>query len=226
MGGTYSEENVISVNVAECDKNTASHAMWHYANWQLYGKLEDKMAWLGLAGYLGKEELIHERLIMGGKTTGKKNAESGHMSALGKKNGIIAMSPGGWLYENRIEYGRLGGKKVWELGIGLASLNHSEKAKKLYADGKGLAAMSKEERIEASKKAGRIGGRVNALNKTGICGISKQKRSERTKITNSQKWKCNCCDFVSNAKGVNRHLCEKHDLDKSNKHKFFGNVVQ
>ena len=34
--------------------------MWHYANWRLWGKTEDLCAWKGLAGQIGKEEIIAE----------------------------------------------------------------------------------------------------------------------------------------------------------------------
>jgi hypothetical protein len=59
-GGEYVEGNVIEVEVVECNQQTASHAMWHYAEWKLHGKKEDFYAWKGLAGYLGKEEIIEE----------------------------------------------------------------------------------------------------------------------------------------------------------------------
>ena len=61
VGGGYVEGNVISVEVTNCDKHTANHAMWHYANWVLWGREEDHMAWRGLAGYYNKEEIIEQR---------------------------------------------------------------------------------------------------------------------------------------------------------------------
>jgi hypothetical protein len=60
MGGEYTKENTVEVDVVACNQTTANHAMWHYANWSLWGRIEDKMAWLGLAGYAGKEEVIKE----------------------------------------------------------------------------------------------------------------------------------------------------------------------
>jgi hypothetical protein len=70
MGGEYIEGNVIEVEVTQCDRQTANHIMWHFANWQLWGKEEDKLAWKGLAGYIGKEEIIHERSRLGGRIAG------------------------------------------------------------------------------------------------------------------------------------------------------------
>lgn len=60
LGGDYQEGNVLEVNVTKCDKNTANHAMWHYANWLLWGNREDFIAWKGLAGFYSKEEIINE----------------------------------------------------------------------------------------------------------------------------------------------------------------------
>ena len=71
MGGEYAEGNVISVEVTNCNKQTANHIMWHYANWRLWGKIEDKIAWKGLAGQWGKEEIIGERIRLGGLASGK-----------------------------------------------------------------------------------------------------------------------------------------------------------
>jgi hypothetical protein len=71
MGGQYVEGNVISVEVTSCDKQTANHIMWHFANWQLYGKEEDNIAWRALAGFLNQEEIIRESLRAGGIYAGK-----------------------------------------------------------------------------------------------------------------------------------------------------------
>lgn len=63
MGGEYVEGNTILVNVCQCDTNRASHAMWHFANWKLWGNEEDRLAWKGLAGFLNKEEIIEKVMI-------------------------------------------------------------------------------------------------------------------------------------------------------------------
>ena len=73
MGGQYVEGNVISVEVTSCDKQTANHVMWHYANWQLWGKIEDEIAWKGLAGSYDKEEMIREIMRMNGRRAGLRN---------------------------------------------------------------------------------------------------------------------------------------------------------
>lgn len=58
MGGEYVEGNVIQVEVTKCDGHTANHVMWHFANWQLHGLIEDFVAYRCLSGYYGKEEII------------------------------------------------------------------------------------------------------------------------------------------------------------------------
>lgn len=220
MGGTYTENNTLEVEVTDCNQRTANHVMWHYANWRLWGKEGDLLAWHGLAGYYGKEEIIQERLRLGGKISGSANIESGHIQELGRQTGSRAMSEGGWLYERRSEFAALGGKRVWELGVGLAALDHSAKAKRIYSEGKGLAAIAPEQRVEISKKAGAKSGKLHKQNKTGVCGISPEEHSKRMASTNKQKWMCPECGFVSNARNVNKHMLEEHGLPKSSKVKW------
>jgi hypothetical protein len=71
MGGEYVEGNVIEVEIAKCDTQTASHAMWHYANWRLHGKVEDKIAWRALSGLASCEETVREAMAVGGSKTGR-----------------------------------------------------------------------------------------------------------------------------------------------------------
>jgi hypothetical protein len=53
MGGTDEKSNLVKVTVTQ-------HAMFHWCNWQLWGNKEDWLAWRGLTGEVGKEEIIHE----------------------------------------------------------------------------------------------------------------------------------------------------------------------
>ena len=55
MGGTDEPENLIELTVEE-------HAEAHKKLWEQYGRWEDKLAWQGLAGLIGKEELIKQLL--------------------------------------------------------------------------------------------------------------------------------------------------------------------
>jgi general stress protein YciG len=188
--------------------------MWHFANWCLYGKEEDRAAYKGLSGCYSKEKIIEERL----RLAGQMHVDSGHIQEIGRINGKRAMSPGGWLYMNRIEYGRLGYKS----GIGksenrLTGEQLSELAKKTWREGKGLAALTPEQRSEIGKRAGKISGQVNRENKTGVCGIPPEEHSKRMSETNRQKWQCPVCGLIGNAKQINAHMAAEHNLDKKAK---------
>ena len=218
MGGKYVEGNVISVGVTSCDKQTANHTMWHFANWQLWRKAEDRLAWKGLAGFLNKEEVIAEQYRLGGLTQGAAMRDNGKIAELGKKYGSLAMSEGGWLYENRVEYGILG----YAAGIGkpenrLSSEELSVLAKKIYAEGKGLASITREERVEINTRAGMISGQLHKERGTGVCGIPKEDHSKRMANTNQQKWMCPECDYENIARHVNTHMSKIHSLPKSAK---------
>ena len=68
MGGEYIEGNVIELSITQ-------HSMWHFANWQLWGRKEDWLAWRGLAGICTKEELVKE-LMQVGRDNGKLKREA------------------------------------------------------------------------------------------------------------------------------------------------------
>jgi hypothetical protein len=57
MGGSDESSNLVEVSVVQ-------HAMWHFANWQLWGNIEDKVAWKALSGCFGKEEIIDQLLAI------------------------------------------------------------------------------------------------------------------------------------------------------------------
>jgi hypothetical protein len=220
MGGKYEPGNVIAVEITACNTTTANHVMWHYANWLLHGKWEDQIAYKGLAGFYNKEEIIAKCNKLNGITQGAKNKDSGHMREIGKIYGRLAMSPGGWLYENRSEYGKLGGCAVAKLGVGCHAITHDERvslAKRIYAEGKGLASITREERVEISKRAGTISGKLHKEKGTGVCGIPPEEHSERMTNTNKQKWECPVCDYTNIARHVNSHMAETHGLPKNAK---------
>jgi len=218
MGGEYVEGNVIPVEVTQCDTNTANHVMWHFANWCLYGKAEDLLAYRGLSGFYSKEEIIEERLRLAGKKTGQMHVESGHIQEIGRISGKRAMAPGGWLYENRVEYGRLG----YKAGIGkpenrLTREQQSELAKRVWEEGKGLASLTTEQRKEIGRRGGEASGRLHRERGTGVCGIPTEERSRRMSETNYQRWGCPECEYTGIARCVNLHMKESHNLVKSSK---------
>lgn len=73
QGGKYDSGNVVICDNSVCDREVAIHPMWHFANWQLYGKIEDYLAWRGLTGMIGKEEIIRQVQAETCRKVGKAN---------------------------------------------------------------------------------------------------------------------------------------------------------
>jgi hypothetical protein len=68
MGGEYTPNNVIRVNIA-------LHAFLHRCLWETHGRVEDFVAWKGLSGEIGKDEWIRVRTKLGAlKRIGHKNS--------------------------------------------------------------------------------------------------------------------------------------------------------
>lgn len=57
-GGSDKPSNLIKLTVTQ-------HAMFHYCNWQLWNDKRDWLAWHGLIGEIGREEIIHELRLIG-----------------------------------------------------------------------------------------------------------------------------------------------------------------
>lgn len=96
-GGTNDPSNLVEVSLTQ-------HAMFHYCEWQLHKKRADYVAWKRLVGNLKDEELVHQKLIMGGENGGRKVKELGlgifamskeQRSKVSKKAGKIGGAKGG-----------------------------------------------------------------------------------------------------------------------------------
>ena len=68
MGGTDDPGNLISLTPEE-------HAEAHRILYENYGKIEDYLAWKGLSGFIGKEDIIKELMRENGKRLGKRMLE-------------------------------------------------------------------------------------------------------------------------------------------------------
>lgn len=66
IGGTNDPENLVELSVEE-------HAAAHKELWEQHGRWQDYVAWQGLSGQIGKEEII--RLIQINANKGKKASE-------------------------------------------------------------------------------------------------------------------------------------------------------
>jgi hypothetical protein len=121
--------------------------------------------------------------------------------------------------ENAKKGGQKGGLRALELGVGIHAMDHSAKAKRLFEARKGIFAYTPEERRAVNVKAGTVSGELHKQRGTGVCSIPPEEHAKRMANTNSQRWECPCCGFVSNAKTVNAHMLKEHQLDKMHKHK-------
>lgn len=66
MGGTDDPSNLRELTVEE-------HAEAHRQLWLQYGRWQDRLAWQGLAGIIGKEEIVAEQNRL--KSLGKPHSE-------------------------------------------------------------------------------------------------------------------------------------------------------
>jgi hypothetical protein len=73
-GGTDDPTNLVEVTVTQ-------HAMFHYCNWRLWGEKYDWLAWRGLTGEIGKEELVRQARIEGLRKGRKIALAKGHSEA-------------------------------------------------------------------------------------------------------------------------------------------------
>jgi general stress protein YciG len=98
VGGTYVEGNVVTVSVTQ-------HAMWHFANWQLWGREEDRLAWRGLAGIIGKDEMVLAAQKLGNKNQPIETKREIGRNLARRTNAVLTR-------DHRQRAGRAGGKNV------------------------------------------------------------------------------------------------------------------
>jgi hypothetical protein len=53
-GGTDESTNIVEISVTQ-------HAMYHYCNYQLWGNVEDYVAWRGLSGQISTADFLYEK---------------------------------------------------------------------------------------------------------------------------------------------------------------------
>ena len=86
MGGTDDPSNIVELTVEE-------HAEAHRLLYEEHGHWQDRVAWLGLSGQIGQEEIIQMKIIESNRNrlvseeTKRKMSEAakGHSRGLGKK---------------------------------------------------------------------------------------------------------------------------------------------
>jgi len=75
MGGTDDPENLISLTPKD-------HAKAHQDLYEKYGKMEDYLAWKGLEGFIGKEEIVKTLMV----ENGKRNGDNAYKKKIGFHN--------------------------------------------------------------------------------------------------------------------------------------------
>jgi hypothetical protein len=80
-GGSDDENNLIEVSLTQ-------HTMWHFANWCLWGRLEDRLAYKGLGGQVQGEELSRKKRLLGQIAGGKTSTPA--KAAAARRNAVKA----------------------------------------------------------------------------------------------------------------------------------------
>jgi len=86
-GGTDDPVNLVEVSITQ-------HAMFHYCNWKLWGDKRDWLAWKGLSGEIGKEEIIKELRSEGSRKGLEKSMARGNTPArqiAARRNIVLAI---------------------------------------------------------------------------------------------------------------------------------------
>jgi hypothetical protein len=117
MGGEDSPDNLINLPVTR-------HAMFHYCSWKLWGDKRDWLAWKGLRGEIGREEIIHLLRKEGGRIGSQKSNAKGFTEA------------------RRAHF-----SKISELGA-KAALSEAARSKRKKSIKEGIESLSEEQRIE------------------------------------------------------------------------------
>lgn len=145
QGGCYTSDNTIEAPTSLCNKETALHPMWHYANWRLWGKKEDFCAWKGLSAQIEKREIIDLMMREGSRRSVevRRNRGTGFWDPeVQRRGGSAAIKK--HIEENpnyQSDVGKRGGKKCAQEKIGFCGLSFEERSKqsrkvssKLYVD--------------------------------------------------------------------------------------------
>lgn len=186
MGGTNDPENLVEVTVTQ-------HAMFHFCNYQLWGNIEDRIAWRALSRQITADEVALEAMVLGGKKGGNKIKEA--------KIGIFGLSP-----EEKSEAGKKGGK--------VSGNKHKENKT-------GVCGLSLEELSEARKKGGNKN-KENKTGIFGRSPEKMTEDGRKAaKAQNAQKWQCTETGYVSNSGGLTTYQ-NKRGIDTSKRIKVDG----
>lgn len=107
MGGTNDPENIKVLSIEE-------HAEAHRLLYEKHGKIEDRLAWMGLSGMIGREEIIKELMTENGKNNGK----NAHLKKIGIHDPV---------YLNSDEYRKMCSDNGKKIGNMMAESGHCKR---------------------------------------------------------------------------------------------------
>ena len=130
MGGIYEEGNVVLLTPVQ-------HSMWHFANWQLWGKDEDRLAWRGLSGLSTKKGIVEELCSISGKRSVSERLGVHSLTKEQKaKNGALGGKKTG--PSNGRKSAKKSGKPVVCVELGIAYFSIMEASRKMGVDRVGI----------------------------------------------------------------------------------------
>jgi hypothetical protein len=145
-GGSDDPSNIEFLTVPE-------HAEAHKKFWEEYGNEYDRIAWLALSGLIGKDEAFLETCRATGRLNGLKCYE--------RNTGIFSLTEEE-KYAVRSKAGKIGGKRVGELGVtgfqtGAAGKIGGKRTQEL---GYGVQKYTLEQQSEYGRKGGVVAGKM------------------------------------------------------------------
>ena len=123
MGGSDDPSNIIELTIEE-------HAEAHRYLFEKYGKIEDKLAWQGLSGLIGKEQILKELVssVHKGKIETKETRLKKSISLKGNTNAKWNRGiPKSEEHKKKISEAHKHIKKPWLLGNSNALTKHPKK---------------------------------------------------------------------------------------------------
>lgn len=169
MGGTDDESNLIKLTVDE-------HAEAHRILYEKYGKKEDYLAWQGLNGQIGKDEILKEMY---------------------RQNGVKL--------NNRIKSGEIQ-RKCWNKGkTGVYSEDTLEKMRRPKTDEHKAAMRKPKSNTKNMGQYERTPSVKNKLRDAAKKQFDLEGRKRHSEIMKKNRRKCVYCGMESNASNVTRH---------------------
>lgn len=109
MGGSDDHTNLVELTIEE-------HAEAHKKLWEQYGKIEDKVAWMGLLNMINREEIIHELISAPKSEEHKRKISEAHKGKpkpwlIGSKNAAGKRGPNSEEHNKKIGEAKLGKKR-------------------------------------------------------------------------------------------------------------------